>query len=262
VNDIGPWKLVDKSWRFPYLANQGLATVAGQDGKHNLCFRGDWSLPLEVRVAGIWDHIGDPDSRQGVIIDCYQAKLAKSGKMFRSTKPDKTTQDYIHPLTTGEMLNNSFAAISPDGQWMLSGEWDTVKRFLIFPTPVLNPAATVNPFPLTATLELDHPVCNIQGATFVDPLTILCSSDDPGTTLWPVPRQLLQVDLERPLDGHQMSGHVTCVGAIPVDSTCSGTFEVEGIDYDITAGDLRVLVIPPSPCGEVSVTLYHFRRDP
>jgi hypothetical protein len=144
---------------------------------------------------------------------------------------------------------------------MVSGEWDKMQRFLVFPTPVLNSSASPTELGLAATLELDHPVRNVQGGVFVDPVTLLCSTDDPDTALWPVARQLLQVDLTRPLDGNQVNGRVSCLGALPLESCCSGTFEVEGIDYDPTSGDLRVVVIPPPPCKWAGVTVYRYRRQ-
>jgi len=198
--------------------------------------------------------------RHGVLVDCYQGKSGATTKMYRAKEADGPSRDYVHPLATGERMNNSFVAISPDGQWMVSGEWDKMGRFLVFPTPMLNSAASPTALHLAATLELDHPVRNVQGGVFVDPVTLLCSTNDLGADLWPVARQLLQVNLERPLDGNQVSGRVSCLGALPLKSYCPGTFEVEGIDYDFTSGDLRVVVIPPPPCKWVTVTVYRFRR--
>jgi hypothetical protein len=217
-------------------------------------------MPCRLRFGRTWVHIGDPDSRQGVLVDCYQGKPGATAKMYRSRKPDGSSRDYVHRLVSGEQLNNSFVAISPDGQWMVSGEWGTMRRFLVFPTPALNPGASADGLSLAATLELDRPVCNVQGGVFVDPVTLLCSSDDPDTALWPVARQLLQVDLPRPLDGDPVEGRVSCLGPLPLESRCSGTFEVEGIDYDTSSGDLRVVIIPPAPCKWAWLTVYRYRR--
>jgi hypothetical protein len=260
VTTLGPWELIGKRRRLVWFADQGLATVARPDGRRRLVYRGDNSIPFSTRRGRTWVHIGDPDSRHGVLVDCYQGKSGATTKMYRAKNADGTSRDYVHPLATGERMNNSFVAISPDGQWMVSGEWDKMGRFLVFPTPMLNSAASPTALHLAATLELDHPVRNIQGGVFVDPVTMLCSTNDPGTDLWPVARQLLQVDLERPLDGSQVSGRVSCLGALPRESYFPGTFEVEGIDYDFASGDLRVVVIPPPPCKWVTVTVYRFRR--
>jgi hypothetical protein len=207
-------------------------------------------------------HIGDPDFSHGVLVDCYQGRPGAKAKMFRASKVGGPKGIYVHPLAhdIDEMMNNSFAAISPDGQWMISGEWSTMQRLLIFPTPMLNAAAATTDLSLAATVDLDRAVRNVQGAAFLDDTTLVCSTDDPGTDLWPVRQQLLQIDLDRPLDGRTVGGTVTCLGPLGVQSRCQGTFEVEGVDYDDLTGDLRVVVIPPSPCKRLRVAVYTYRR--
>ena len=261
VTTLGPWQLVGKYRRLVWFADEGLATVTRHGGRQRLVYRGGGSVPLRLLLGRTWVHIGDPDSHEGVIVDCYQGKPGATAKMYRARGVDGSRRDYVHPLAAGEQMNNSFVAITLDGQWMVSGEWDKMQRFLVFPTPVLNSSASPTELGLAATLELDHPVRNVQGGVFVDPVTLLCSTDDPDTALWPVARQLLQVDLTRPLDGNQVNGRVSCLGALPLESCCSGTFEVEGIDYDPTSGDLRVVVIPPPPCKWAGVTVYRYRRQ-
>ena len=259
---LGSWELVGRTLRLPFFSDEGLATVDGPSGTRHLLYRGGWSVPLRLLIGSTWTHVGDPDSRQGIVIDCYQAKTPAAGKMYRATTRDGQTHEYVHLLTPAEKLNNSFVAITPDGQWMVSGEWDTMSRFLIFPTPKLNSrAGSGSSLELAGLLELDRPVRNVQGAVFVDPVTLVCSTDDGQTDLWPVARQLLEVRLERPLDGSTIRGHVSCLGALPLHSCCKGTFEVEGIDYDMTTGDLRVVIIPPPPCKWVTVAVYQFRRQ-
>jgi hypothetical protein len=132
---------------------------------------------------------------------------------------------------------------------------------LLFPAPILNSATPQagGPLPLAAMITLDRPVRNVQGATFVGDTTLLCSTDDSDTDLWPTPRQLLQVELAGPLTGSAMTAQVTSYGELPTESLCPGTFEVEGIDYDRIHGDLRVDIVPPLPCGVVT-TIYRFRR--
>ncbi len=260
---IGPWQLVATATRLPYWSGEGVVTVADSAGRRQLRFRGGWSIPLGLLLRREWVHIGDPDFRHGVLIDCYQGKPGARAKMFRASKIGGATRIYIHPLAQGidEMMNNSFAAISPDGQWMVSGEWSTMSRLLVFPTPMLNPAAATTNLPLAATIDLDRAVRNVQGAAFLDDTTLVCSTDDPGPDLWPVTQQLLQVDLDRPLDGRPVGAKVTCLGPLGVQSRCQGTFEVEGIDYDDATGDLRVVVIPPSPCKRLAVAVYTYRRS-
>lgn len=107
------------------------------------------------------------------------------------------------------------------------------------------------PHPL-APGELPHPVRDVQGCDFTSATRLLCAADDPGTDLWPTPKQLSQVDLPRPLDGRAITGHVTSLGELPMQSLCSGTVEVEGID--VSGSQLLVEVTPPSPCNIAATT--------
>ena len=215
-------------------------------------------MPDRLKASG-WDHVGDPDSSKGYVFDAYQGPPDR--KMFEVTAPDGTVQDHVHALTAGEMLNNSFVAVCPSSSWMLSGEWSTVDHLLIFPTPVLNPAHD-DPgvdLPLAGRVTLDHPIRNVQGATFVDDTTVLCSTDDHDGGLWPVPCPLLEIRLARPLDGDDVAGEVRCLGGLPLSSICPGTCEVEGLDYDVAGHILRVVVVPPWPC-KVLVAVHCFQR--
>jgi hypothetical protein len=257
---LGPWRYVDRDRKLKAFANQGLTTVMASDGSRSLVYRGDFSIPRPVKAKG-WVHIGDPDSSQGYVFDAYQGEPGATSKMYEVTTPAGQKFDYDHVLEGDELYNNSYAAVSPDGQWLVSGEWGVLSRLLIFPTPILNPATPKEggALPLAGLIALDRPVRNVQGATFVDATRLLCSSNDPNTDLWPTPRQLLQIDLGGPLTGAATTGQVTSLGELPTESLCPGVFEVEGIDYDATSGDLRVDIVPPSVCS-VLTTIYRFRR--
>ena len=37
--------------------------------------------------------------------------------------PAGDRHQYLHPLEGDELMNNSYVAVSPDGQWMLSGDF-------------------------------------------------------------------------------------------------------------------------------------------
>ncbi|MFF1730498.1 hypothetical protein [Streptomyces sp. NPDC058247] len=227
---------------------QGLASHA--DG--SLVYRGLASVPLDLRAAG-WSHIGDPDVAQGYTFDAYQGGDTTTKKMFAVTAPDGKRTTYEHTLDQGELLNNSFASVSPDGQWLVAGEWGTMNRLQVFPAPVLNPSAPAPGanLPQAGQITLDKPVDNIQGCDFTDATHLACSSD--GAT-----KEVLEVALDRPLDGSPVTGHVTAAFAIPQRSICSGTFEAEGIDYDTARGTLRVEMVPPSPCL-VTTTVISYR---
>lgn len=227
--------------------SQGLASLA--DG--SLVYRGLASIPLSLRIQG-WVHVGDPDAAKGYVFDAYQGEDTATSKMYAVTTPSGQRYTYVHPLDTGEKLNNSFAAVSPDAQWLVSGEWGSQSRLQVFPAPLLNPStpATGGTLAQAGQITLDKQVSDIQGCDFVSDTRLVCASDDTA-------KDLLQVDLPHALDGTAVTGTVTTLLALPQRSVCTGTFEAEGVDYDPQAKVLRTEVVPPSVCA-VATTVYSY----
>src|SRR5256886_15416025 len=154
--------------------SQGMATIVRPTGTQ-LRYTGVGTIPLSVRSEG-WDHVGDPDSVAGYHVEPYEHAGA-TAKMYRAQAPDGSWREYVHALGADEAYNNSFDTISPDGAWMLSGEWNTMNRLLGFATPGLNPAAVPGAnLPTRFTVRLDHPVRNVQGCDFFSAPTLLCAS--------------------------------------------------------------------------------------
>ncbi|MGC0416922.1 hypothetical protein [Embleya sp. AB8] len=260
---ISGWQPIGKYEIDAQSQAQGLASVHPRGAKPYTYYAGNTSIPAPVRERG-WSHIGDPDSSRGYLFDAYQGGGDATAKMFRVTTPTGAAYEYVHPLAPGEAMNNSFAAVTPNGRWMVSGEWDTMNRLLVFPTPLLNPATprTGGDLALAATIELDHPIKDIQGCTFLDAKRLLCASDDSDGKLFPATKPLLQVDLKKELNGKTVTGHVTSLGSLPQLSACPGAsadFETEGNDYDRNTGVLRVEMIPPRNCA-AHATVYEFKR--
>ncbi|MGW2645808.1 hypothetical protein ACWC2T_13000 [Streptomyces sp. NPDC001393] len=240
--------------------SQGLTSVEVPVNSPNR-YTGIGTIPLSVSSRG-WNHVGDPDaSYNGYYIEPYQQDSGNS-KMYRVQAPDGTWSEYVHTLSPGEALNNSWDAISPDGQWMLSGEWGTMNRLLVFPTPGVNPATSPSAnLPQVSNVNLDHAVRDVQGCDFSGPTTLLCSSDDSDGSLFGMTKPLLQIDLSAPPNGSgDVTGHVTARRQLPLRSACSGTFEVEGIDYDRRTGILRVIVMSPGFCVLTDSKTYKFSR--
>jgi hypothetical protein len=267
---IGPWTLVETQWKPKRQINQGLATVTDPDGSSRLVFRGDNSVSPDLRARG-WDHIGDPDSWGGAIVDAYQrSDPAVAGKLFRVTTTDNQVLDFEHALVStpiAELPNNSFAAISPDGLWLVAGEWFDLDRLLVFPTPTLNSGASQpgQDLKLISVIKLAQPVRNVQGAVFVDDTTLLCSTDDNNPAgkprLWGgIVRPLLQVTLAAPLPDTSRPATVECVGPIPTPAPGIGTPEVEGIDFDRETEDLRIVVVPAAPVNLLDAAVLRFRQ--
>ena len=238
--------------------SQGMATIV-RAGTTQVRYTGVGTIPLSVRAEG-WDHVGDPDSVAGYYVEPYEHAGA-TAKMYRAQAPDGSWREYVHTLDAGEVYNNSFDTISPAGSWMLSGEWNTMNRLLGFATPGINPAAVPGAnLPTAFTVHLDHAVRNVQGCDFFTAQTLLCASDDAATDLFGIAKPLLQIDLARPLDGADVTGHVTALRPLPLSSICSGSFEVEVVDY--AGGTLRVLVMSPGFCVVVDSKSWRFRQAP
>ncbi|XVV33615.1 hypothetical protein ACQPXT_05070 [Streptomyces sp. CA-100214] len=254
------WTEVGSDRADPLTESQGLASVEVPAGSPNR-YTGIGTIPLSLSTRG-WNHVGDPDaSYDGHYIEPYQRDDGNT-KMFRVREPDGSWAEYVHTLGPGEARNNSWSAVSPDGQWMLSGEWGTMDRLLVFPTPGVNPATSPSAnLPQASTVRLDHAVRDVQGCDFLDATTLLCSSDDPEGTLFGITKPLLRIDLSAAPNGAaDVTGRVTALRQLPLRSACSGDFETEGIDYDRRTGTLRVIVVSPGFCVLTDSKTYRFTR--
>jgi len=252
--ESGTWVL--QGWRVQPedFADQGLATVTPPGGAPRLLTRGDDSIPAALKAQG-WQHVGDPDSRNGYVLDAYQGGSSATTKLFVLTAPNGAQRQLVHRLVPGEQYHNSFAAISPDGRWFVGGEWGTMRRLLVFRMP--NRAAPgTQSLPLAGTIRLDRPVRNVQGCAFSSPTTLACSSNDTGSTLFGAPRPLLSVRLGGAVHAGTNRATVARLGSIPVSQACGGKQEVEGID--VRGG--RLLVSAVTACTH-SVTIFSYRAE-
>ena len=239
-------------------AGEGVTTVSTPGGSEEL-YRGIQSVPSNLQAQG-WSHIGDPDSVRGYVFDAYQGPSSGKSKMFLVSSPSGRTFQYIHTLARGERYNNSFAAVSPDTRWMVAGEWDTMSHLQVYPTPLLNhrTPGQGGSLPLAGHIRLDHKVNDVQGCDFVTPVKLLCVSDDSSKSLFANEKPLLEIDLPHSLHGTTLKGHVVDLGPIPQQSTCSGAFEAEGIDFDAATRILRVEIIQPASCI-LTTTIYEYK---
>jgi hypothetical protein len=230
-------------------AGEGVASVVRSGKPTTLIYRGLRSIPKSLSGEG-WGHIGDPDSMAGDIFDAYQGPSSGHSKMFLVTTGAGTTLQYVHTLIAGELYNNSFDAISPNGQWMVAGEWGTMNHLQIYPTPYLNHSTPRKggALPLAGEIHLNHRVNDIQGCDFISAVTLICASDDDSGKLFTNQKPLLEVVLPHALGDAGVTGQVTDLGSIPQRSTCTGTFEAEGVDFDGGTGVLRVEIIQPGSC--------------
>ncbi|MFJ6725292.1 MULTISPECIES: hypothetical protein [unclassified Streptomyces] len=254
------WNEIGSDRARPLTESQGLTSVEVPVNSPNR-YTGIGTIPLDLNIRG-WNHVGDPDaSYGGHYVEPYQYKDGGK-KMFRAQAPGGAWSEYVHQLAPGEQSNNSWVAITPDSQWMLAGEWGTMNRLLVFPTPGVNSATSPSAnLPLASQVVLDRPVRDIQGCDFSGATTLLCSSDDPDSTLFGYSKPLLQIDLSaQPGGSGDVTGKVTALRQLPLRSACSGSFETEGIDYDRRTGELRVIVVSPSICVLTDSKTYRFKR--
>jgi hypothetical protein len=247
---IAGWRLAGSYDESSLTAGEGVATVTrpGGHGRYEL-YRGIVTIPKNLAAEG-WTHIGDPDSMNGDIIDAYQGPSSGHSKMFLVTEPSGRTVQYVHTLVKGEIYNNSFDAISPGAQWLVAGEWNTMSHLQIYPAPLLNRRTSPSggALHLVGYIKLDHKINDIQGCDFTTRTTLICVSDDDSRTLFANEKPLLEIELAHALNGDSVKGHVVDLGPIPQRSTCTGTFEAEGVDFDVATGILRVEVVAPGKC--------------
>jgi hypothetical protein len=257
---IAQWRQIGSYDENSLNAGEGVTTVTRLGQGSYLLYRGLLSVPKNLAGEG-WGHIGDPDSADGYIIDAYQGPGSGQSKMFLVTRPSGETVQYVHMLVAKELYNNSFDAISPGAQWMVAGEWGTMSHLQIYPTPLLNHRTSPRggALGLAGNIKLDRKVNDVQGCDFTTRTTLICASDDDSRKLFANEKPLLEIDLSQALRGTSMTGHVVDLGSIPQQSTCSGTFEAEGVDYDVASGILRVEIIQPGSCV-LHTTVYEYAR--
>jgi hypothetical protein len=261
VTGISGWRETGHYLEDSIYAGEGVATVTGPARRSHEIYRGIFSVPKTLAAQG-WGHIGDPDSAAGVIIDSYQGPGSGHTKMFLVTESSGATFEYVHTLVKGELYNNSFDAISPDRQWMVAGEWNTMTHLQMYATPLLNrrtPGHGGN-LPLSGYIRLSHKVNDIQGCDFTTATMLICASDDDSQTLFTNQKPLLAVELAHRLTGRTVTARVVDLGSIPQQSSCTGTFEAEGVDYDVSSGILRVEIIQPGDCI-VHTTIYEYAHQ-
>lgn len=255
---IAGWSLVGHYTENSLDAGEGVATVTGPGGTSTELYRGLGTIPAAISAQG-WSHVGDPDSDDGIVIDAYQGSASGDQKMYLVTEPTGRTEEYVHTLVAGELYNNSFVAIAPGGQWMVSGEWGVMNHLQIYPTPTLNAQAprTGGALDLAGEIELDHEVNDVQGCAFASATELLCATTgDPKLFTNPLP--FLEITLRHALNGHSVPGHVVDLGSLPEQSACRGTFEAEGVDVDHRTGVVRAEVIQPGYC-ELATIVYEYK---
>jgi hypothetical protein len=258
ATSVGPWNPVGSDHARALDESQGLASIV-RGNQATFRYTGISTIPANVSSRG-WNHVGDPGTALGYYVEPYQ-RDDRGAKLFRVEAPNGTWTEYQHALESWEATNNSFAAVSPDGRWMVAGEWGTMDRLLVHAMPGIAFTTPAQNLPLASVIHLAHPVRDVQGCDFTSATQLLCSSDDPEGSLFGVRKPLVQVDLSGPLSGSDVNAQVTALGQLPMESGCGGEFEVEGIDYDERDGTLRVIVMSPGICIVFDSKTWRFKKQ-
>ncbi|MFZ0044121.1 MAG: hypothetical protein WAK93_22620 [Solirubrobacteraceae bacterium] len=234
------------------VAGEGVASYPG--GRR--LFRGFAQVPTSVSQLG-FNHVGDEDiDRSGDVYDAYEDDHPDpTAKLFTITAPNGRVSDYPHPLAQGEEYNNSFVTVSPNDRWLVSGEWNTERRLLLFSNPKGRPSGSS--IPLAGTIALRSSLYHVQGCDFFDAVTLICSTDN-------AVHAVVKVSLSRPL--HRGTNTATDRRLlIPREvSKCPGTgFESEGVDYNARTGRLTLTMNEPGSCvGTTDVNVYKLAHGP
>ncbi len=246
---LGSWTLVGRTAVPGPYSDQGLATVSRIPGPVKIVYAGILTIPKVLQDEG-WNHVGDPDGWHGWLVMPFQGGPDVRAKLFQVTAPDGVVTRALHSLEPGEEPNNSFAAVTPDGLWTVSGEWGVERRLLVFPTPAINSSSPGGrPLPLVATVALRTPVSDLQGCAFTSPIDLVCTDAE----------DLLGLKLDHPIQpNHALAAAVHTIGSIPEVGGCQGSYEPEGVDVDRTLGQLRIEVSQPGIC-KLLTQVYEYR---
>lgn len=237
-------------------ADQGVTVVTtGHD--RDVVVRGAADVTDPMSDSG-WIHIGAPGSYDGSLVNAFQGHRSARSIMFSVTSPTGVVRTFRHRLGPGETYHNSFAAISPDGRWLVSGGWGVETGLRVLPDPA-GPTTHNADLPLSQVIRFDRKVRDIQGCAFASSRVLYCSTNDPSTDLFPVPRQVLRVTLDRPLGAGDrvVRARVALVGEVPQEPGCLLPGETEGLS--VHGSTLRLAVVPA--CLDRS-EVYVFRRNP
>lgn len=237
---LGRWRLAGRTEVPGPYSDQGLATVSRPGGRTEIVYDGTHSVTASLLAQG-WNHVGDPDGWDGWVVTPFQGGPGSRAKMFQVTSPGGAVIRSVHALDRGETANNSFAAVSPDGLWTLSAEWGVETRLLVFPTPVVNPAAPAGqPLRSAGNVTLDQAVTGLQGCGFMSATSLICTDQS----------HVVELDLDHPVgQGGRVSASVRVLGPVPEAGGCPGPYEPEGVDVDRALGQLRIEVSQPGVCS-------------
>lgn len=272
------WRLAADTPTTPAFHSQGLATLpalgpdqfaftsrftldraVGEDG--GTIEAGAFAFPQSLLDLG-FDHLGDPDAHGARIygglednaeptVDRYHRALIAYDA--ETLAPEGWSVDPGAADAQGDG-DAPWVALSPDGAWLVSGEWDPQDDLMVFRASEVGAAPEIE---AVARIPLDRTIARVQGCDFDGPRVLLCASDD-GEAGKPVYAIVLSRGLTADADLGAIEATVETLFPTPLPEPLCGLAEpeVEGVDVE---GDLfRVLVI--GTCL-VDSHVYRFERE-
>ncbi len=276
---VESWSLVSDTLATPGLASQGLAGLPGL-GADEFAYSSELTIgrgpgnkvdtvafPFPKALASQhFDHLGDIDAWNGAIYGGLEDNSEPHGAIYHRAliAYDATTLaplgfavDPGSPDAPGDG-DAPWVAVSPDGAWVATAEWDPQRAVLLFHRDEVVADASGNAqIEAAARVPLDSTLARVQGCDFDGPTTLVCSSDDATTG-----RLVYAIVFSDAVDGHVDLTHLTA-HVEPLFPTgkpanlCGADEEVEGID--VSGDELRVMVI--GTC-KLDTHLYLYTRAP
>lgn len=253
------WSLASDTLTTPGLHSQGIASLP-ERGADVFAFTSRFSLDrargetIEKLAGAIpgalapqkFDHLGDIDAFDGLIYGGLEDNSEPYGDRYHramvaydaeSLAPTSYAVDPGAPDVAGDG-DNAWVAVSPDGAWVVSSEWDPQDSLIVFGREAVLAGGEIAE---VARIPLDAPLARIQGCDFDGPRTLLCASDDgaTGKLVWSI---VLSSPLAGGTDPADLTGHVAPLFPTLIPkNVCGVEAEVEGID--VSGDELRVMVI-------------------
>lgn len=253
------WSLASDTLTLPGVHSQGLASLP-ERGDDVFAFTSRFSLDrvrgeTVEKLAGSvpsalapqkFDHLGDIDAQGGVIYgglednsDPYGDRYHRALVAYDAETLAATAYavDPGAPDAPGDG-DAPWIAISPDGTWIVTSEWDPQDSLIVFARAALLAGGEIHE---VARIPLDSTLARIQGCDFDGPRTLVCASDDAasGKLVWSI---VLSKALDSRADPAELTAQVAPLfpTLIPTN-VCGAEAEVEGVD--LSGDELRVLVI-------------------
>lgn len=256
---VEAWSLAADTLTTPGLHSQGLASLP-ERGADVIAFTSRYTLDrangatIEKLASAFptalasqrFDHLGDIDGFAGQIYGGLEDNGEPYGERYHralvaydaeTLEPEAYAVDPGAPDAPGDG-DAPWVTVSPDGAWVVSGEWDPQDSLLVFRRDAILAGGEIE---TVVRIPLDVPLARIQGCDFDGPRVLVCASDDAATGKL-VSAIVLSAPLGATVDLASVTAHVEPLFPvlIPPD-VCGAEAEVEGVDVD--GDELRVMVI-------------------